>query len=405
MIAGKNSWLFAALMAFAGSPAAGFCAEIYWLGPQDKIKIGIYEYPNISGEVVVGPSGDVGIPLIGSISAEGLTTDELADAVGRRLIEIENLPSRPSVTAQIVEFRPFYVTGNVEKPGRYAYEPGMTVIKAVSTAGGVFRPSDHPDLIRLGRDATNAEGSIQTLKITAEQLRFRIERLRAELDNRPDYLAIGEAGATTEMGNSFRQREQLIFQARAKLISGQTDALTKLRKVYEAEVVSLRERVRLKRIEIDTAQKDLDRVGKLAERGVTASSQTLERERIVADLRGEEEELLTQVLRAEQGVTQSEQSLRSVVDGRRRDIIQELHNAEVELRETAEKAKTAKSLLNEALVLAPAAYNQMISEPQVRMSYRIIRLKGKNAVEIPAEENDTVQAGDVVKIFALVETN
>ena len=405
MITGKNSWLFAALMACVISPAATHSAEIYELGPQDRIKVGIYEYPNISGEIVVGPSGEVTIPLIGSISAEGLTTEELADSIGRRLTELEKLPERPSVAAQIVEFRPFYVAGHVDKPGRYAYEPGMTVIRAVSAAGGVFRPSD-PDIIRLGRDATNAEGLIQTLKITAEQLHFRIERLRAELEDRLDYLTTPEADdATTQMGRSFRQRERLMFQARAKLISGQTDLLTKLRTVYQAEAVNLRERVRLKRIEIDTARQDLDRVAKLAERGIAAFSQTLEHERFVADLRGEEVELSTAVLRAEQGVTQSEQSLRSLVDGRKSDIIKELHDAEVELRDTAEKAKTARSLLNEALVLAPAAYHQLISEAEARMSYRIIRGEGKSMVEIPAHENDAVRAGDVIKVHALVATN
>ena len=317
---------------------------------------------------------------------------------------MEKLPERPSVTAQIVEFRPLYVAGNVDKPGRYAYEPGMTVIKAVSAAGGAFRPAD-PDIIRLSRDATNAEGLIQTLKITAEQLNVRIERLHAELEDRLDYLTKPEADATTEMGRSFRQRERLLFQARAKLISGQADALTKLRTVYQAEAASLRERARLKRIEIDTAQQDLDRVSKLAESGIAATAQTLERQRVVADLRGEEVELSTAVLRAEQGVTQSEQSLRSLLDGRKRDIIQELHDAEVALRETAEKAKTAKSLLNEALVLAPAAYYQFVSEAQAHMSYRIIRGQGDSMVEISAHENDAVRAGDVIKVLALVETN
>ena len=404
MITRKKSWLFTALMACVISPASSFSAEIYWLGPQDKIKVGIYEYPNISGEVVVGPSGEVTLPLIGSLSAEGLTTEELAHSIGKRLAELEKLPVHPSVLAQIVEFRPFYISGNVDKPGRYAYEPGMTVMKAVSAAGGAFRPAD-PDIIRLSRDATNAEGTIQTLKITAEQLDVRIERLRAELEDRLDYLTMPEADATTEMGRSFRQRERLMFQARAKLISGQTDALTKLRTVFQAEAASLRERARLKRIEIDTAQQDLDRVSKLEERGIAATAQTLERQRVVADLRGEEVELSTAVLRAEQGVTQSEQSLRSLVDGREKDIIQELHDAEVELRETAEKAKTAKLLLNEALVLAPATYNQFVTEAQAHLSYRIIRGQGESMVEISADENDVVRAGDVIKVFAHVATN
>lgn len=376
-------------------------AEDYRLGAQDKISISVYEYPGLSGTFAVGPSGEIGAPLIGDVKVEGHSTQEAGALIGAALAQAENLRERPRVTVQIVEYRPYYVIGHVDRPGRYAYEPGMTVLKALGVAGGLYRPSGG-DVLRLGRDATNAEGLVQTLQISAAQLRLRIQRLHAERNDfaefKPEIARV--EGDRNALLSSFIQQEQMIFNAKRKLLSGQVDALSKLAKTYKAEVVSLRERVKLKGVEVAATQARLNVDYKLATSGATASSVALERERLLADIRGEEEELLSLVLRAEQGVTQSEQSLRNLVDSRERDDAQELHDAEVELAQASAKLKTAKALVNEALVSAPATYREWASDMQQQPSYRIVRAAGEDVAEIPAKENDPVKAGDVLKIVA-----
>lgn len=384
-----------------GSASSGsVSAEDYRLGAQDRISISVYEYPGLSGTFAVGPSGEIGAPLIGDVNVEGRSTGEAGALIGAALARAENLREMPRVTVQIIEYRPYYVVGNVDRPGRYAYEPGMTVLKALGAAGGLYRPSGG-DVLRLGRDATNAEGLVQTLQISAAQLRLRIQRLHAErndlLEFNPEIPQAAEENSV--LVSSFIQQEKMIFNAKRKLLSGQVDALNKLAKVYRAEVVSLRERVKLKGVEVGTTQARLNVDYKLATSGATASSVALERERLLADIRGEEEELLSLVLRAEQGVTQSEQSLRNLVDSRERDDAQELHDAEVELAQAQAKLRTAKSLVNEALVSAPAAYREWASEMQQQPSYTIVRTAGDEVVEISVTENDGVKAGDVLKII------
>ncbi|MBM95700.1 MAG: capsular biosynthesis protein [Oceanospirillaceae bacterium] len=106
----------------------------YRLGAGDLIQISVYDEPDLSLEVRIGLSGKISFPLLGDVEVAGLSpktveTHLLNRLKGPYLVD-------PSVTVSIVEYRPFYVTGEVEKPGSYAFHPGLTVDKAISVAGG-----------------------------------------------------------------------------------------------------------------------------------------------------------------------------------------------------------------------------------------------------------------------------
>ena len=107
----------------------------YRLGPGDKIRIITFGEEQLTGEFRVNDSGVIALPLVGDVKAAGLTVKELDASVGGALVKAGLLRS-PSVTAEIVEYRHLYVLGEVNKPGEYAYQPGMTVLSAVAVAGG-----------------------------------------------------------------------------------------------------------------------------------------------------------------------------------------------------------------------------------------------------------------------------
>ena len=111
-------------------------AEInrYRLGAGDLINISVYDEKDLTLEVRIGLSGQISYPLLGDVVVSGLSPKELeqkltAGLKGPYLID-------PSVTVSIIEYRPFYVTGEVKKPGSYAFHPGLTVDRAISIAGG-----------------------------------------------------------------------------------------------------------------------------------------------------------------------------------------------------------------------------------------------------------------------------
>jgi protein involved in polysaccharide export with SLBB domain len=106
----------------------------YRLGPADKIRLIVYGEPDLSGEFALNARGRISLPLLGEIEAEGLTIDELREKVAAGLSE--GYVNDARVAAEIVEYRPYYILGEVGDPGEYPYSAGMTVIKSVAAAGG-----------------------------------------------------------------------------------------------------------------------------------------------------------------------------------------------------------------------------------------------------------------------------
>jgi protein involved in polysaccharide export with SLBB domain len=106
----------------------------YRLAADDKIKIAVYGETPLTGEYLVGSDGRISFPLVGMIEAGGLTLSELQQKLTERLNAAYLNDAK--VTVDVVEYRPFYILGEVNKAGQYPYKVGLTVRAAVATAGG-----------------------------------------------------------------------------------------------------------------------------------------------------------------------------------------------------------------------------------------------------------------------------
>jgi polysaccharide export outer membrane protein len=106
----------------------------YKLGPNDRVRIIVFGQPTLTGEFSLDGNGVLAFPLIGNIPAQGVTTAELQKLIAAKL-EPDYLVN-PSVSAEVVTRRPFYVIGEVHKPGNYPYVTDMTALNAVAMAGG-----------------------------------------------------------------------------------------------------------------------------------------------------------------------------------------------------------------------------------------------------------------------------
>lgn len=113
----------------------------YALGPGDKLRIVVFNDPAMSGEFLIGNNGNVAMPLVGDVTAGGLTLETFQIAV-RDGITRSGMVRDPKVSVDVVEYRPFYILGEVNNPGKYPYTAGLTVTKAVATAGGFTYRAD-----------------------------------------------------------------------------------------------------------------------------------------------------------------------------------------------------------------------------------------------------------------------
>jgi polysaccharide export outer membrane protein len=107
----------------------------YHLGPGDQVRIITLSEDRLTGEFRVNDSGALALPLLGTMPAAGLTTAELEQALSAALVQAQ-LIRNPSVAVEVSSYRPIFVLGEVNKPGQYPYQPGMTVVTAVAVAGG-----------------------------------------------------------------------------------------------------------------------------------------------------------------------------------------------------------------------------------------------------------------------------
>ena len=128
----------------------------YKLGAGDKVNMKVFGDDTLSGAYQVDGKGMFSVPLLGSIQASGLTKNELEDQLRTKLRRYLN---DPRVAVEIESYRPFYIIGEVQKPGSYNYVSGMTVINAVAIAGGfTYRAKDDAFAIRRASDRSTVEG-------------------------------------------------------------------------------------------------------------------------------------------------------------------------------------------------------------------------------------------------------
>lgn len=160
-------WLAVALLVLsiaALANAARAAEAAYKLGTGDKIRVTVFGEKDLSGEFEVNDQGMAALPLIGPVKIAGKTIGEaeslITAAYGKDYLV------NPRVTVEVLNYRPFFILGEVQKPGSYPYVNGMTVINAVALAGG-YTPRANRDRIMMKRAANPAAGEQQVGEYTA----------------------------------------------------------------------------------------------------------------------------------------------------------------------------------------------------------------------------------------------
>lgn len=127
----------------------------YKLGPSDRLIVNIYRHEDLSGEVPIDGEGYVSLQLVGEIKAGNKTIRELEDDIATAYVEQGYLKS-PTVAVQVLNFRPFFIEGEVNQPGSHPYTNGLTVQTAASLAGG-FTYRANQSSFTLQRGGTKTE--------------------------------------------------------------------------------------------------------------------------------------------------------------------------------------------------------------------------------------------------------
>ena len=123
----------------------------YLIGPNDLLSIYVWKEPELTRDVTVTPDGRISFPLIGEIVAQGRTVTDLKNAIADKL---QAYVTAPEVTVIVRESRSrmIYTIGQVTRPGPYPLAPDMTVIQALSVAGGFAEWADNKNILIIRRE-------------------------------------------------------------------------------------------------------------------------------------------------------------------------------------------------------------------------------------------------------------
>jgi polysaccharide biosynthesis/export protein ExoF len=382
-------------LTFAAAPAFG---DDYRLGISDRLKIKVQEWPDLSGEYAVATDGSVSLPLIGNINAAGLRVKDLAQEVSDRLQRRANGAERPFAAIEIIQFRPFSIVGDVQRPGEYPYRPGLTVLQAISIAGGYHRPE--LGLLRLDRDIALANGDIRTLLLKQNRLVARAARLTAALAGREDIpLPSGfEHQKDDPAISAIIESERAALAVENDTARTEAAALENIKALYQREISSLRGQGEALKQEEGAIKQQLSEIRSLSAKGLALTPTLFNLERSVAQIANEQMSAQGAIVRAEQNIILAEERVHERALERSRANTRDLQQTKDEIAEIRARLGTAGDLLNEAQVTAPAEARDRLARSGQRPNVTLLRKDGDITREIAADESTLVEPNDTIKV-------
>ncbi|MES0139262.1 polysaccharide biosynthesis/export family protein [Mesorhizobium sp. M0016] len=380
----------------------------YLLGPQDKVRLKVYEWrasrdvifewAALNDSFTVGADGTLFLPFVGQIRAEGTAPGTLARAIGDRLMQQMGLGRQPDVAVEIAQYRPFYVVGNVKQSGEFPYRPGLTVLQALGVAGGL--PIREDDVSRLGREFITARGDVGLLALNNVSLLARKARLQSELAGSDDIAFPPELRdrVSNETVALAMNQERKIFDIRKDALATQLRSLRDLKDFLQQELASLEQQLTFHDKQIELIQKELAGVSNLVQKGLAVAPRELALEGTVAQMQSDRLAAETSMLRVRQEMSKTDIEILNLSNQRSSEVAEGLRETQQQLNEVTSKSDTAVQLLSETQVAVPALLALRQSAARAKPIFTIVRPKDTGTEELAAQETTLVEPGDTIKV-------
>lgn len=390
------------LIAFAAPASAE--DSVYRLGVMDKLRIRVAEWQPadgtvrnwdvIGGEYTVGPQGAISLPFIGELDAAGRTAAEVAGDIGKRLQGEFALRNLPSASVEVAQFRPIFVTGDVNTPGEYPFTPNLTVLKGISLAGGLRRSEAGQ---RFARDFINARGNASVYDSAQSRLIARRARLLAEVAGANE-LKVPPELQNVANANQLIGSEAALMKSRRERYELQLKALADLRSLLESEVTSLGQKAETQKNQLQLVKEDRDKINRLSEQGLATSTRRLSVEERTAEVESSLLDIDTAALRAKQDISKANQDEINLRNDWEAQRAKELQDTEAELEKLKLQLVTSHELMSEALAQSAEALKFDTTGQSASIKYVLVRDEGQGPKEVVVDEHAQLRPGDVIKV-------
>ena len=386
----RAALLGAALCAPWSMPAA---AGTYTLDTGDILEIDIFGMPDFKRRVAVNADGDIAIPFIGGLPASGLSLAQLRSSIGAALIKVGAMQN-PQVTVEVAEHRPFFISGDVSRPGATAWRKGLTVRHAIALSGGFdalrFR-SENPLMA-----APDLRSKHQAQLLDLARAEARLASVQSEIANRTDFeieAAANAQGAAAKVLENIAKAERHALAARmqewAKSHEFQRMKVEQAREQVAALTGSLEQQTEAAKYQKTAMERTAANVMK----GVAAINRGDEERRSLAMMKATETDTRSRLAAAATDLATAEREFDRMAADRTASLQKAFEAATVE----REKIKLDLRALAEKLLYAGALKAQMgrAAAPEIT----IHRNKDGETSSFAADQDTPIRPGDLIEVM------
>ncbi len=390
----RRLFILPAAIAAIGSTDASSAGFDYPLAPGDLVKLDILDDAQLPVDTPVAPDGTIQAPFLGAVPVTGLTINEALTELNKRYVE-QRIFVVPKVGLSVATYRSIFVVGDVRNPGSYAFQPQLTVEKAIGLAGGqtATDPAEDPLMARA-----RLRGQMDTIDSSIANEAFALARLTAQLDGRVDFedRDIPETARDYVDGpvaNSVRAVEKQIARASAEGFAAQEKVLKE--QIAEAERGQALYTELLKNVSegIELSRGDLDRAQGLRKRGLNTQTDVSNLQRAASAEEARQLQVLASISdsRREMGMLRSK--LADLGQQRHIGALQELQTHNVALAAQLASRRAAEEQL---ILMTNMTAEELKKNKEVILEFSIRRGVGEAMVNLPATATTPVLPGDLV---------
>ena len=356
----------------------------------ERLTIKFQGYPDLSGEYRVNPDSTITIPVIGRVPLGDSDPSELERVLSERVSRVAGRVG--FVTVEISQYNPVFITGFVSTSGAIAWRPGMTVLHAVSMAGGLYRSDGKGGLLGADLEATRIQRATADLsRVLAHLARLGAEGSDAKEIRIPDRLV--ELVGLSE-AEALIIAQQSSFESRRNAQKAEQETLTRGIVGTEQELLGLKEQ-RLRVAEQLKLRLELhDKLTELLKSGIVRRDRVMEELAQIANLEEKATNVSVAITRAESSLTQMRRQVAGLRQEHRAALDTEILKQERESAQLEIEIKSAAAAHKKATGALGDANKKLLIE------YRITRAGQDASIANKADEFTALRPGDIVVVSA-----
>ncbi len=368
----------------------------YPVASGDVLRITVYGDTGLSGSFPVSPDGMIGYPLLGNMPVSGKSVEAIREAIDDGLKEhIANL----SVAVAVENYAPVYIVGEVQRPGKFEYHPGMIALELFALGGGQKEvlPQNDSGAARLA--GLRQEYGDLGMQLLAQDVK-RV-RLEAELNDAPfSYVANDEIGTPDpRVVQKVVDAERTLFDLRRNTLDADMKSLESQRVGYVEEIDTLEKSGKLRDGELALLNEDVKVASAMAERGLTSKAQLREKQREISSTNRDVLEFGSYLARARQNLTAIDGRLVSLRGQRKGEIASELR--EVSLDVMGLRRRMSYTL--QAMAEAGIALEKRDGSQRTAYRFSAVRMKDGKYQSVEIGQTDPILAGDILKVSIVLD--